>query len=213
MRWHAFLMLALSCPAFGATITGRVSAVPSGDVLLIATAHGTVRVRIAGIDAPQSDQPFGPEAREFLKRRCLHQDVAVETGAEDAAGTVQGKVKLGQRDVAADLVSGGYAWALGQGVAARHLRRLQAEARAARRGLWGAGTPFPPWEWQAARKRLERLAASQTLPVTADRVHHVFYPPGCPVPSDLTGTDRALFRTVPQAKAAGYQRSPACKKP
>ena len=211
MRWHAFLVLVLPCSAFGATLSGRVSAVPSGDMLVVATAHGAVRVRIAGVDAPMSDQPFGAEAREFLERHCLHKEVAVEAAARDARGTPLGKVKLGRQDIAALLVSRGFAWALGG--SARHLRRLQAEARTARRGLWGDGTPFPPWEWQAARKRLERLAASQVLPVTADRVHHVFYPPGCPVPSDLVGTNRALFRTVRQAEAAGYLRSPACKAP
>lgn len=206
-------MLILPCSAFGATLAGRVTAVPSGDVLTVATQQGTLRVRIAGIDAPESDQPFGPAAREFLQRRALHKEVRLESSGADSDGATLARVKLAGRDLAAELVSGGYAWALGGKKHSRRLRRLQAQARTARRGLWGEGTAFPPWEWRAARERLREQSKARRLPVTADRKQHVFYPPGCTVPPNLASGDRARFRTVREAETAGYLRSPECKTP
>jgi len=39
------------------------------------------------------------------------------------------------------------------------LGRLEAEARAAKRGLWADANPTPPWEWRAARQRPEVQAS------------------------------------------------------
>jgi endonuclease YncB( thermonuclease family) len=33
------------------------------------------------------------------------------------------------------------------------LAEIEAEARAARRGLWGDREAVPPWEWRAGEKR------------------------------------------------------------
>lgn len=213
MCWRTLILMLLPCSALAATLSGQVSAVPSGDRLVVATAAGPLQVRIAGVAAPESDQPFGSAARRFLEREALHREVHIETRGSDAGGETVAEVKLGQRNLAAELVSRGYAWALAEADPSGDLRRLQTQARAAHRGLWGDGTPFAPWEWRAARKRLKQLAAAQALPVTADRRRHVFYPPGCPVPAALSGEDRALFHTVSQAAEAGYKRSPDCPAP
>ena len=55
------------------------------------------------------------------------------------------------------------------------LYQLEAEARAAKRGLWFDPHAVPPWEWRGTRQR-ERGAVSQTTldtsPRTAKRVGH-----------------------------------------
>lgn len=212
MWWRTLTLLLIPCSAFAA-LSGQVSAVPSGDRLVVATADGPLQVRIAGVAAPESDQPFGNAARRFLEQQALHREVRIETRGRNADGSTVAEVKLGQRDLAAELVSGGYAWALAEADPSGELRHLQAQARAAHRGLWGHGTPFAPWEWRAARKRLKELAAAEVLPVTADRRRHVYYPPDCPVPAALSGNGRALFHTASEAAEAGYKRSPDCPAP
>ena len=52
------------------------------------------------------------------------------------------------------LVAGGWCWWYPKYARQnKELKRLESEARAAKRGLWADAYPVPPWEW---RKRKER---------------------------------------------------------
>lgn len=64
------LLLLILAPAVQATLTGRVVRVIDGDTVVVLTAPATeVRIRLAGIDAPEKGQPFGQRSRQFLASR------------------------------------------------------------------------------------------------------------------------------------------------
>jgi endonuclease YncB( thermonuclease family) len=72
----------------------------------------------------------------------------------DRYGRSVGRVRVGGRDVNAEMVRRGAAWVYVRYNRDPALVPLEAEARAARRGLWAlpeAERP-PPWEWRAARR-------------------------------------------------------------
>ena len=75
IRWvvgRAFLLLALAVQAD--TLTGRVVCVVDGDKLtVLAAGNRPVKVRLAGIDAPEHDQPFGQRSRQSLSERAFGQ--------------------------------------------------------------------------------------------------------------------------------------------
>ena len=54
------------------------------------------------------------------------------------------------RDAGADMVSSGMAWVFDRYVTPgdSYLRGLQADARAARSGLWSDPAPIEPWAWR-----------------------------------------------------------------
>lgn len=70
---------------------------------------------------------------------------------KDRYGRTVARVRCDGQDVSESQVLGGMAWVFDRYVTDRGLYRLQDEAKAARRGLWGDSTPVPPWEW---RKKL-----------------------------------------------------------
>lgn len=152
-----FLLLLL--PSTALAWSGQVAAVHDGDTLRVQRAHATAAsVRIYGVDCPELGQPFGAEARDMAAR--LVGGKQVEVVAAQARRSykreVGGVVLLRDMIVLQDaLVSAGLAWVDDRfcRAAACDLWRLhQADARAARRGLWAADNPIPPWTWRRQRR-------------------------------------------------------------
>lgn len=78
--------------AVAVLLIGTVSAVHDGDTFTIKTATSQQKVRLAGIDAPELDQPFGVESRGYLRKVVLHKLVSIETVKNDKYGRVIGKL-------------------------------------------------------------------------------------------------------------------------
>jgi endonuclease YncB( thermonuclease family) len=158
----------LAPPAPG-TLEARVVKVNDGDSLEARDSNGLVhRIRIAGIDAPEHDQPFGNRARQSLSRYVLGQDVRLELRKRDAYGRYVAKVWVvppdapcpappcpKTLDVGQAQLASGMAWHYRK--YAREQRdedRLryafeEDEARVRRIGLWSDPHARPPDQWRA----------------------------------------------------------------
>src|SRR5688500_180646 len=74
-------------------LEAHVVKVNDGDSLEIRDSNNLVhRVRLAGIDAPEYDQPFGSRARESLSRLVLDKDARLEIQKRDGYGRLVAKV-------------------------------------------------------------------------------------------------------------------------
>ncbi len=85
-----------------------------GDTLVV----GNVKLRIAGIDAPELDQPFGQKAKWEMVALCKGQTVTVDLNGETSHDRFVGTCYLPDgRDLAAEIVKMGLAldWALFSG--------------------------------------------------------------------------------------------------
>lgn len=142
-------------------LVGTVTRVIDGDSLRVrlagapAGSRGEIEVRLHGADAPEYRQAGGREAKAYLRRQLGGRRVMLEVVATDRYDRL---VAVVDRDAAGDalnvnaaLVSAGHAWAnrryLGEVPGADRLCALEAEARAARRGLWARPPDswVPPW--------------------------------------------------------------------
>ncbi len=145
------LLLLILAPAVQATLTGWVVRVIDGDTLVMLAAPATeVRIRLAGIDAPENGQPFGQHARQFLALRVAGRVVEISADTRDRYGRVLGTLRADGRDINAELVCGGMAWAYRVRSEAQNPAYLQCEnaAREQKKGLWQAPSPVPPWQWR-----------------------------------------------------------------
>ncbi len=138
----------LSVRAEEAVYHGTVMRVSAGEKLLVRTRHRTFRVRLAGIRAPRTGQPFATAAQHALRRLLSGRKVRVAQVGSLRSGWMAADVYRDQVHVNAELVRQGFAWAAQTAPATSPLRRLEAEARGAQRGLWAESNPTPPWEWQ-----------------------------------------------------------------
>jgi endonuclease YncB( thermonuclease family) len=135
--------------------TARVVGIADGDTLTVLTAaREQVRVRLAEIDAPETRQPYGARARQTLAELAAGQSVRITVVDIDQFGRTVGRVRAGPVDVNAEMVRQGAAWVFTRFSRDPALPRLEAEARAARRGLWALppAERIPPWEWREAHR-------------------------------------------------------------
>jgi endonuclease YncB( thermonuclease family) len=121
---------------------GTVTSVEDGDSIVVKTQTEQLALQIAGVDAPELSQPGGPEAHTFLSVLLIGKSVTVRMkGVADDAGAVD----VHGTDVAEALIRRGMAWHCPRYSDDRELTSAEADARAARRGLWRDTRPTPPW--------------------------------------------------------------------
>ena len=144
-----FLWALLSAPSAD-TLTVRVFRVFDGDSFMVRVRGQTLRIRIAGVDAPETGQPHGPESKVVLEKMLGGKRIEIETVGPDPDGYRPARVSWQDYDIAEELVRAGAAWATSGGYgSSEDLRLLETQARAQRRGLWSGEAPEPPWEWRA----------------------------------------------------------------
>lgn len=167
-RVFLFLLACILSPAHAETLMGRVVGVHDGDTLtLLNDQKHQTKVRLAEIDTPESKQPYGSRSKQALSDLVFNKTVQVDVRDIDRYGRTVSRVSVGSTDVNAAMVASGAAWVYRQYSKDTQLLALEAEARAAQRGLWGLpeAQRVPPWEWRRAQR--EEKAASPPSPAQA----------------------------------------------
>ena len=151
----AMLVLCLVSQAQAETLLGKVIHVQDGDSITVLDDTRTQhKIRLTGIDAPERRQAFGNVSKESLAEQVAGQSVAVEWDKVDRYGRKVGKVLLAGMDSNLVQIKRGLAWhnkqyEREQSPADRQsYAAAEAEARAAKLGLWRDAEPTPPWEFR-----------------------------------------------------------------
>lgn len=142
-----------------ADFVGKVVAVTDGDTIKVLDEHNLqYKVRLAGIDAPEKNQPFGEASRKHLASILADKLVYVSTDRSDRYGRLLGKILIDGEDANLEQVRSGYAWwyrkyAHQQSKADRTAYELSEKfARQNKLGLWADDQPVPPWAWRKKKK-------------------------------------------------------------
>jgi len=159
------MFLLLCAPAVHPTVlprlVGTVSRVVDGDTIDVRLSSGPIRVRLHGIDAPERAQSWGHEATAALAALVLNRPVSLEPFQQDRYHRLVARVFLQDRDINAELIQQGDAWAYRQYMTKADARYCAFEetARAAKRGLWRlqSGDQVQPWLWRRFHKRKSRM--------------------------------------------------------
>ena len=155
MRRCLILLLLLSTPVL-ADLQGYVVAIADGDTFTLLTPEKEqIRVRVAEIDAPESAQPYGNKSKQALSGMVFNKDVTVVVETIDRYGRTVGRPYVGDLDVSAEMIRIGAAWAYRQYLRDEGLLTLEAEAKDAKRGVWGLSETqnVAPWEWRRSGGR------------------------------------------------------------
>lgn len=156
LHWFGFLLaIFVQSTVLASELVGHVVGVLDGDTIDVLTPTKTqVRVRLAGIDAPEKGQAFGNVAKKELSDLVFGKQVTVEWRKKDRYGRTVGKVIVDGVDANLKMVEAGLAWhykqyAREQSPADRaSYDRAEEDARATGIGLWGDKQPVPPWEFR-----------------------------------------------------------------
>ena len=150
MRCPLLLTLFIFCTSFvySNSFKARVVKIIDGNTLevLDQQENETYRVMVAGVDAPELEQEYGVEARDYLESRTLGKKVNVELIGKDRKGNKQAVIKLKNGQfLGAMLVEAGYAWKKPN---SEIREMLVQEAQANKNGLWKDENPTPPWVYE-----------------------------------------------------------------
>jgi len=158
------LLLFLTGSAYaGRTIEGMVSAVYDGDTVLLTTRDKSrLKVRLYGIDAPETQKPdtsgqaYGSISRRTLMYKVMGRRVTAELVDIDKYNRAVAVIRYAGRDINREMVSEGMAWAYRQylqGAYASEYIGAENLARSRRAGIWREPNPQPPWEFRNRRQR------------------------------------------------------------
>jgi endonuclease YncB( thermonuclease family) len=165
-------------------ISGRALVV-DGDTLDIAGE----RVRLEGIDAPEADQTCGGgwlgtwkcgrAATAHLQWLTGGRRVECEQAGLDKYGRVLGWCTADGRDINAEMVRSGHAWAFVK--YSRRYEAVEAEARKAKVGIW-KGEAEPAWvfrerRWAAAEADAPKGCAIKGNVTANGRIYHMPWSP------------------------------------
>jgi len=138
----------LSTAVNAETFSAQVIAVIDGDTVMVVHADKKATIRLAGIDAPEKLQDFGPASRDSLSAMVMRKEVRVTTKTVDDYGRVVAILEVGRVNVNEEQLRRGMAWEYSNYHSDKALIALQAEAQRARRGLWAGASAMPPWEFR-----------------------------------------------------------------
>ena len=181
-----------------------VTTVVDGDTIKVSDGWRRTTVRLVGVDTPEvahgdrPGEPFGPEATEFTRAALAGKRVRLEVPPRDqidAYGRLLAYVFLEDGTLFnRELVRQGYARAYTRFrfPYRDEFRRLEAEARAAGRGMWAAALlPTAPIE-------------GQIIGNSRSRVYHL---PGQESYGSVARRNRVYFDSEAEAIRAGYRRA------
>ena len=190
-----------------------IAQVSDGDTLVVAGE----RVRLFGIDAPELAQrcgpaqaPCGAHASDALRRLVAGRMVSCSWRERDSYNRALGTCHVGARDLGAAMVAQG--WAIAYRRYSDAYVREEADARAAKRGLWHTGFE-PPAAYRASRRQglppqappRAGCAIKGNIAASGARIYHL---PGAQgydaVRIDVDGGER-WFCSTGEAEAAGWR--------
>jgi endonuclease YncB( thermonuclease family) len=151
---RALVLAALPLLANAEPRTCLVVSVNDGDTLTARCggtgSHERIKVRIAAIDAPEKNQPFGQRARQALSELCLRDMAKIYRRSTDRNGQTVADVECRDQDVARHMIAGGWAWVYDGAteLGDAPLYKAQDVVRDARQGLWRDPAAVAPWKWR-----------------------------------------------------------------
>lgn len=128
---------------------GKVVKITDGDTIVVLTEQKEqIKIRLEGIDCPESNQDFGNRAKQAVSDLCFGKEVTVIKSGEDHYKRTLGFVFVGDVNVNKELLKHGLAWHYIKYNKDEDLAKLEQEARKQKIGLWSQPNPVTPWNYR-----------------------------------------------------------------
>lgn len=133
---NVILLLFIFIPTTSFAFNAKCVGVSDGDTItVLQVTKKEVKVRLYGIDCPEKKQAYGKRAKQFTSSLVFGNTVSVEVKDNDQYGRTVGIVYHGERCLNKELLSNGLAWIYTQYYKGDTWKKLEAEARDAKKGL------------------------------------------------------------------------------
>lgn len=199
------------------TITGKVVSIADGDTITVLdSSKSQHKIRLWGIDCPESHQDFGTRAKQFTSDLVFGKAVQVIPDDTDRYGRSVGTVMVDGKSLNEELVKSGFAWVYGQYCKKSVCAQWKKDEETARKnkvGLWAQPNPIPPWEFRHGSSKTD--PAPSTITTQSAGTYHgntrsmVFHASSCKDYNCKNCT--VVFPDRNSAIMAGYRSCGNCK--
>jgi endonuclease YncB( thermonuclease family) len=149
-------------------LDGKCVGVSDGDTITVVDIDKKqTKIRLEGIDAPESHQDFGTVSREHIAKLIFQKDIRVQRRGTDKYGRTLGHVFVGDVWVNLEQVKAGLAWHYKKYSLDSRLADAEKEARWQHIGIWSRDDALAPWEFRHKPKSNPVAVAPKPPPTVA----------------------------------------------
>ena len=147
------LLPLVASAAMGQTLFGTVTRVVDGDTVAFKVHNGAIeKIRLADIDTPERDQPWGTEATAALRKWSMSKSARIEVVDTDRYGRLVATLCVDDENINRRLVKEGHAWVYRKYLRDTSLIKLVARAKSSRTGLWSSNNVIEPSDWRRGQR-------------------------------------------------------------
>lgn len=157
-KMAAVLIVLITISDFAYAASAIVIRVFNGDTLTIDAQGEEIRLRLFGIDAPESGQDGDVAATRFLRRLVLEHPVEIKVKETDQLKQIfavvirEGK----ESSINAAMLANGYAWVNPDQCKDDQCLKwnvIESRARKLKLGIWSDYNIVPPWEFRKRQRQ------------------------------------------------------------
>jgi micrococcal nuclease len=144
-----FLFIRLFTTEIPSEFESKVVGVKDGDTYVVLYQDYAYTLRLAHIDCPEKNQPFGKNAKQYGSQFCFGKTVLVKKEEKtDRNGRWIGEIVVEGKSLNQSLVYNGLAWHFKKYSKSKLYHQLEQDARVTKKGLWVDPNAIAPWEWR-----------------------------------------------------------------
>lgn len=132
----------------------KIISIHDGDTLtVINDKNNKVKIRLFGIDAPETTQKYGQASRDYLRKIVKGKKLTYKIRSEDDYGRVVATLYGNNNDLNYEMIKAGYAWHYKHYNKSKKYAKAEENARKQKLGLWKGKNPQAPWEYRRENKQ------------------------------------------------------------
>lgn len=133
------------------TLTARVVAIKDGDtVVVLDSLNNQTTLRLAEVDCPEKNQPFGTKAKQFTSDQVYLKTIKYVVTDTDRYGRSIAMIYYDSDNkyLSAEIIKAGMGWHYKRYSTSKELALLEDNAKKNKIGLWIDKNPTEPSEWR-----------------------------------------------------------------
>lgn len=131
----------------------KIVSIPDGDTLnIINSDNKKIKIRLYGIDAPETTQKYGQASRDYLRKIVKNKNLTYKIRSKDDYGRVVATLYGDNKDLNYEMIKAGWAWHYKYYYKSKKYAEAEKNAREQKLGLWKGDNPQAPWDYRKENK-------------------------------------------------------------
>ena len=146
-----FLLFSFSSLFSQTTLTAKVVGVKDGDtVVVLDSLNNQTTLRLAEVDCPEKNQPFGTKAKQFTSDQIYLKTIKYVVTDTDRYGRSIAMIyyDIDNKYLSAEIIKAGMGWHYKRYSTSKELATFEDNAKRNKIGLWVDNNPINPSEWR-----------------------------------------------------------------